>query len=77
VQGIGAALAPGPPPAFHRPLADPQVTGDHRGSLAPLEPRSGLQPHLLTKRPPLSGQAPTLRIPHTNGVPQGSLPVTT
>lgn len=76
-QGILAALPPGPTPTLYRPLADPKVPGDHRSPLTGLEPDTGLKPHLLTKRPPLSGQAPTLRIPHTNGIPQGSRPVTT
>ncbi|MFI1286531.1 hypothetical protein ACH4U5_38255 [Streptomyces sp. NPDC020858] len=36
-----------------------------------------LKPDPLTKRPTLSGQVPTLRIPHLTGIPQGSSTVTT
>lgn len=71
-QGIQSALAPGTAPAFHRPHAHPQVLRDHRGLLTRREPLAGLKPDPLTKRPTLSGQAPTLRISHLTGIPQGS-----
>ncbi len=71
-QGIHAALAPGAAPAFHRPHTHPQVLRDHRGLLTRREPLAGLEPDPLPKRPTLSGQAPTIRIPHPTGIPQGS-----
>jgi hypothetical protein len=76
-QGFRPALTPGPAPAFHRPHAHPQILGDHRGLLTCREPLTGLEPDPFTKHPTLSGQAPTLRITHTNGIPQGSPTVTT
>ena len=75
-QGLGTSFTPGLPPALHRPLADPKIPGDRRGFLAGLEPGTGFQPHLFTTCPPLSSQAPTLRVPHTTGIPRGSLSVT-
>jgi hypothetical protein len=71
-QGLHAALTPGTTPAFHRPHTHPQLFRDDRGLLARREPVAGLKPDPLTKRPTLSGQAPTLRIPHLTGIPQGS-----
>lgn len=57
-QGLRTTLPPSPTPAFHRTLAHPQLFRDHRGLLTRREPPTGLQPHLFTKRPPLSSQAP-------------------
>jgi hypothetical protein len=44
--------------------------------LSPGEPLTGFKPDLLPKCPTLSGQAPTIRIPHLTGIPQGSRTVT-
>ncbi|MEW1569651.1 DUF6879 family protein [Streptomyces sp. NPDC093509] len=41
------------------------------------EPSPGLQPDPFTHSPPLSSQAPTIRVPHNTGIPQGPPNVTT
>ncbi|GDY70370.1 hypothetical protein SAV14893_097630 [Streptomyces avermitilis] len=62
---------------LHRTLAHPQVFGDVRSPVTSCEPHPGLQPDPFTRSPPLSGQAPTIRVPHSTGIPQGSPNVTT
>ncbi|AJC53667.1 hypothetical protein GZL_01065 [Streptomyces sp. 769] len=76
-QCPNAAFPPGPTPALHRTLAHPQIPRDHRRPLAPSKPHASPQPNLLTLHLPLRGQAPSLRIPHTTGIAQGSRTVTT
>ncbi|GAA3283972.1 hypothetical protein GCM10010493_75480 [Streptomyces lavendulae subsp. grasserius] len=68
-QDVHAALAPGTAPAFHQPHTHPQILRYHDGLLTRGEPLAGLKPDPFTKRPTLSGQAPTLRITHTPGIP--------
>lgn len=77
LQTLHAAFTPVAPPLLHRTLAHPQVLGDDRSPVTPYEPPPGLQPDPLTRSPPLSSQAPTIRIPHNTGIPQGSPNVTT
>ncbi len=76
-QSLHAAFPPVPTPALHRALGHPQILRDDRRPLTTGEPHAGLQPDLLTLRLPLRGQAPSLRIPHTIGIAQGSRTVTT
>ncbi len=76
-QPLHTALTPVPAPLLHRTLAHPQVLGNVRSPVTPGEPLPGLQPDPLTRSPPLSRQAPTFRIPHSTGIPQGSPNVTT
>ena len=64
-----AASLPGPAPLPHRPLADPQLSGDHGCWRTLLESLDGLQPDLLPASPALAGQPATLRIPHTSCIP--------
>ncbi len=71
-QGFHAALAPSATPTLHRPHTHPQILSDRRRLLARREPLAGLKPDPLTKLPSLSGQAPTLWIPHLIGIPRGS-----
>jgi hypothetical protein len=53
------------------PLTDPQILRDHRVSLPPSEPPTGLEPDPLSGLLPLGGQPATLRVPHSTGIPQG------
>ncbi|MFF0191293.1 hypothetical protein, partial [Streptomyces sp. NPDC005244] len=41
------------------------------------EPPAGFHPDPFPRSPPLGSQAPTIRIPHNTGIPQGSPNVTT
>lgn len=77
LQTLHAAFTPGPAPLLHRTLAQPKVLGDIRSPVTPCEPLPGLQPNPLACSPPLSSQAPTIRIPHNTGIPQGPPDVTT
>ena len=52
-----AARAPAPPPLIHRLGADPQQAGHPHRLNSLLEHLRGLQPHLLTAGPSLSGQS--------------------
>jgi len=70
-------LTPVPAPLLDGTLAHPQVLGDVRRSATSLEPAAGLHPDPFPRSPLLSGQAPTIRVPHDTGIPQGSPDVTT
>jgi len=71
-----AARAPGPPPLVCRLRADPQALRYLLQVHALLEHLRGLQPHLLTASPSLSGQPATIGIPHTSGVDPAETSIT-
>ncbi len=77
LQTLHTAFTPVAAPLLHRTLAHPQVLGDDRIPVTSSEPLPGLQPDPFTRSPPLSSQAPTIRVPHSTGIPQGSPNVTT
>jgi hypothetical protein len=66
--GLAGGL-PGLPPPPHRPLADPQLRGDHRSRHPLLESHHRFQPDLLPASSALGGQPATLRIPHVPYIP--------
>ena len=71
-----AAGQPGLPPPPHRPLADPQLRGDHRGRRPLLESPGRFQPDLLPASSALGGQPAALRIPHAPCIPPEAAHVT-
>jgi hypothetical protein len=60
---------PGLPPPPHRPLANPQLRGDHRGRRPLLESLHRFQPDQLPASSALGGQPAALRIPHAPCIP--------
>ena len=70
----GAAVPPGPPPPLHRPLGNPQLSGNVAHREPALELLHDRQPDQFPPPAALGGRPAALRIPHRPCIPPEAAP---